>query len=77
MLFQAEPLYKLFTKMTHSTKRIATIHTQIHHTSHKTYHTSHKTYHTSHKSHMIHDMQTSLYAFSSLPTLEAVYENDP
>ena len=77
MLFQAEPLYKLFTKMTHSTKRIATIHTQIHHTSHKTYHTSHKTYHTSHKSHMIHHMQTSLYAFSSLPTLEAVYESDP
>ena len=77
MLFQAEPLYKLFTKMTHYTKRIATIHTQNHHTSHKTYHTSHKTYHTSHKSHMIHDMQTSLYAFSSLPTLEAVYENDP
>ena len=28
MLFQAEPLYKLFTKMTHSIKRIATIHTQ-------------------------------------------------
>ena len=28
MLFQAEPLYKLFTKMTHSTKRKATIHTQ-------------------------------------------------
>ena len=70
MLFQAEPLYKLFTKMTHSTKRIVTIHTQIHHTSHKTYHTSHK-------SHMIHHMQTSLYAFSSLPTLEAVYESDP
>ena len=45
MLFQAEPLYKLFTKMTHSTKRIATIHTQIHHTSHKTYHKSRKTYH--------------------------------
>ena len=70
--------------MTHSTKRIATIHTQNHHTSHKTYHKSHKTYHkshktyhTSHKSHMIHDMQTSLDAFSSLPTLEAVYENDP
>ena len=67
--------------MTHSTKRIATIHTQNHHTSHKTYHKSHKTYHkshktyhTSHKSHMIHDMQTSLDAFSSLPTLEAVYE---
>ena len=84
MLFQAEPLYKLFTKMTHSAKRIATIHTQDHHTSHKTYHKSHKTYHkshktyhTSHKSHMIHDMQTSLDAFSSLPTLEAVYENDP
>ena len=63
--------------MTHSTKRIATIHTQKHHTSHKTYHKSHKTYHTSHKSHMIHDMQTSLYAFSSLPTLEAVHESDP
>ena len=77
MLFQAEPLCKLFTKMTHSTKRIATIHTQNHHTSHNTYHKSHKTYHTSHKSHMIHDMQTSLDAFSSLPTLEAVYENDP
>lgn len=63
--------------MTHSAKRIATIHTQNHHTSHKTYHKSHKTYHTSHKSHMILDMQTSLDAFSSLPTLEAVYENDP
>ena len=62
--------------MTHSTKRIATIHTQ--NSSHITQNLSHHTkLITSHKSHMIHDMQTSLDALSSLPTLEAVYESDP
>ena len=69
MLFQAEPLYKLFTKMRHSTKR----HTHTQNSSHITQNLSQITQNLSH----IHDMQTSLYAFSSLPTLEAVYENDP
>ena len=55
MHFQAEPLYKLFTKMTHSTKRIATIHTQTHHTSHITQNVSHITQNLSHITQITHD----------------------
>ena len=53
MLFQAEPLYKLFTKMTHSTKRIATIHTQ--NSSHITQNLSQITQNLSHITQITHD----------------------
>ena len=53
MLFQAEPFYKLFTKMTHYTKRIATVHTQ--NSSHITQNLSQITQNLSHITQITHD----------------------